>query len=320
MKPRCGLILMLLGLILAAGCGGPQAIVSPPASGQPTYPPELVRQPAFVGQFYTGDATQLAAEIDSYMAGKQPTAGRPLALIVPHAGYPYSGPVAGYAYAEVRGQQYDAVILIGQNHYLQDFTGVAVYPGGAWKTPLGLVPVDQELAQAILQANPAWESDPAFHARDHCLEVQVPFLQRALPGTPIVPILIGYPDPQNAQSLVQVLSQVLPGRNILLIASSDLSHYPAYEDAVQSDGAILEAIETLDPGQLRQTVAQEMSQGLPNLLTTCCGEEAIVVVMEVAKRLGADRATVLHYANSGDVPGGDRTRVVGYGAVKIWAR
>lgn len=306
-------VLVPICLLLAAGCGG-----QPPAApGSPAYPPELVRQPAFAGRFYSANAANLADEIDGYLAGKDPTAGRPLALIVPHAGYIYSGSVAGYAYAEVRGQQYEAVILIGQNHYLQDFTGVAVYPGGAWQTPLGKVPVDAELALAILQANPSFESDPARHVRDHCLEVQLPFLQRALPDTPIVPILIGYPYPENTQALIEALGQVLPGRDVLLIASSDLSHYPPYDDAVATDGAILKAIETLDPAQLRQAVFQAMSQRVPNLVTTCCGEEAIVVVMEVAKQLGATRATVLHYANSGDVPGGDRAQVVGYGAVKV---
>jgi AmmeMemoRadiSam system protein B len=317
MKSRWGILLWLICLTLAAGCRGEVPTTNPAVPGSPTYPPELVRQPAFAGQFYTANAAKLASEIDGYMEGKEPTTGRPLALIVPHAGYVYSGPVAGYAYAEVRGQQYEAVILIGQNHYLQDFTGVAVYPGGAWQTPLGKVLVDADLAEAILRANPTFESDPARHARDHCLEVQLPFLQQALPDTPIVPILIGYPYPENTQALIEALGQVLPGHDVLLIASSDLSHYPTYDNAVQVDTATLGAIETLDPAQLRQVVAWEMSQGIPNLVTTCCGEEAIIVVIEVAKQLGATRATILHYANSGDVPEGDRTQVVGYGAVKV---
>jgi len=317
MKSRWGIMLGVLFLVLATSCRGATPATNPTTTQSPTYPPELVRRPAFAGQFYTANAEKLAAEIDGYMAGKEPTAGRPLALIVPHAGYMFSGPVAGYAYAEVRDEQYEAVILIGPNHYLHDFPGVAVYPGGAWQTPLGQVPVHTELAEAILQANPEFERDPARHAQDHSLEVQIPFLQRALPGTPIVPILIGYPYPENAQALIEALSQVLVGRDVLLIASSDLSHYPAYDDAVRVDGAILAAIETLDTSQVRQTITEEMVQEVPNLVTTCCGEEAIVVVIEVAKALGATRATVLHYANSGDVPGGDRTRVVGYGAVKI---
>lgn len=302
-------------LILAAGCGEE---ASPTAPGSSTSASELLRRAAFAGQFYPADAETLAAMVDGYLAGGTPGDDHPLALIVPHAGYIYSGGVAGAAYAAVRGQHYDAVVLIGQNHYIRGFTGVAVYPGGAWETPLGTAPVDAALAQAILEANPAFESDPARHAQDHNLEVQVPFLQRALPGVPIVPILIGYPLPENAPALIAALAQILPGRDVLLVASSDLSHYPAYDDAERVDRVTLAAIASLDADRLRREVGGLMAQGVPNLVTACCGEEAIVVVMETARRLGADRAEVLRYANSGDVPQGERGKVVGYGAVKIW--
>jgi len=294
------------------------ALPRTPARLTPTIDPTLVRRPAVAGKFYPAQAEDLAAMVDGYMQGIAPTAGRPIALIVPHAGYVYSGAVAGYAYAELRGQQYEAVILIGQNHYLSDFDGVAVYPGGAFETPLGLVPVHAGLAQALLQAQPALQNDPALHRLEHSLEVQLPFLQRVLPGTPIVPILIGQPTRQNTRLLSDALAAVLPGHDVLLVASSDLSHYPAYDDAVRSDQAVLAAITTLDVANFQRTVAQQMAQGIPNLLTTCCGQEAIAVVMETAVRMGANRATVLHYANSGDVPGSRRDQVVGYGAVKFW--
>jgi hypothetical protein len=179
--------------------------------------------------------------------------------------------------------------------------------------------VDAELARAILEADPSFQSDPQLHALEHSLEVQLPFLQRVLPDTPIVPILIGMPTRENAQALSAALIRVLPGRNVLLIASSDLSHYPPYEEAVQVDRALLSAIETLDVEEFRRAAARSMSLGIPNLQTPCCGQQAIAVVMEVARALGADRATVLRYANSGDVPGGRRDQVVGYGAVKFWS-
>ncbi len=316
MQLRTRITLTLL-LLLAAGCRGTPPAGSPTTLAGPTYPPELLRKPVFAGRFYPADAQTLAATVDGYLAGT-PGGNHPLALIVPHAGYVYSGAVAGTAYAEVRGQRYEAVILIGQNHYIQGFTGVAVYPGGAWETPLGTVPVDAALAQAILRANTAFESDPARHARDHNLEVQIPFLQRALPDTPIVPILIGYPLPENAPALTAALVQVLAGRNVLLVASSDLAHYPAYEEARRVDGITLAAIASLDSNRLRREVRGLMAEGVPNLVTACCGEEAIVVVMEVARQLGANRVEVLRYANSGDVPQGDRTQVVGYGAIEIW--
>ncbi len=305
---------LLLALLLV-GCGG----ASPTASPSPTPVAGPVRPPAVAGQFYPADPEQLASMVDGFLEGIEPTPGRPIGLIVPHAGYIYSGPVAAYAYAELRGQHYDAVILIGPNHRLPDFAGIGVYPAGAFQTPLGTVPVDAELAQAILEADPSFQSDPQLHALEHSLEVQLPFLQRVLPGTPIVPILIGMPTQENARALTAALNRVLPGRNVLLIGSSDLSHYPPYEEAVRVDWALLAAIETLDVAEFRRAAARSMSLGIPNMQTPCCGQQAIAVVMEVSRALGADRATVLHYANSGDVPEGRRDLVVGYGAVKFWS-
>jgi AmmeMemoRadiSam system protein B len=311
------LLVALAALILAA-CRGATPSVGPPSAESPTFAREWVRRPVVAGSFYEADPGRLAAAVDGYLEGLAATEGRPIALIAPHAGYVYSGQVAAYAYAELRGRQYDAVILIGPNHRVRGFTGVAVYPKGAFETPLGLVPIEEELAGAILQADASFHDDPELHAHDHALEVQLPFLQRVLPGTPIVPILIGRPTVENCQALADALVKVLEGKNVLLIASSDLSHYPAYNDAIEIDGAILDAVGTMDVEVLRQTIAEQTALGIPNLATTCCGEGAIAVIMLVAPQLGADHVTVLHYANSGDVPIGDRTQVVGYGAVKFW--
>jgi len=315
---RSMLALILCG-ILVLGLAGCRRANPGDGTPRPTAREEGVRRPAVAGDFYPEDPAELAGLVDSFLQDRKPTPGRPIALIVPHAGYPYSGRVAAAAYAELRGQQYDAVILIGPNHYLEDFFGVAVYAQGSFETPLGPVPVDAELAGAILKDEPGFEDDLTLHAREHSLEVQLPFLQRVLPGTPIVPILIGQPTPENLQALTKTLTRVLAGRNVLLIASSDLSHYPVYEDAVQVDRSVLSAIETLDVATFLDTLNREMAQGIPNLLTPCCGEGAIVVVMEVARALGADRVSLLEYANSGDVPAGERDRVVGYGAMKFWA-
>ena len=307
----CGVI----ALGLAACQARPQATVVPPIPSTEQGP---LRRPAVAGSFYPGDPQELANLVDSLLEEWQPTPDRPIALVVPHAGYPYSGHVAAAAYAELRGQHYEAIILVGPNHYLEELTGVAIYPAGAFETPLGQVPVQAELARAILAAEPSFQEDPALHSQEHSLEVQLPFLQRALPGTPIVPILIGRPTTRNLDALARALTQVLAGREVLLIASSDLSHYPAYDDAVRVDQATLAAIATMDPDAFLEALDQEMAQGVPNLLTPACGEGAIAVVMQVALQLGADRVALLHYANSGEVPGGDRDRVVGYGAVKFW--
>ncbi|MGC8873900.1 MAG: AmmeMemoRadiSam system protein B [Chloroflexia bacterium] len=303
---------LVAGVIALGACGaGGTPAVTPTRSAR-------VRVPAVAGMFYPADPRELAAMVDGFLSQWSPTPGRPLALIVPHAGYPYSGRTAAAAYAQLRGQHYEAVVLVGQNHFLGDFAGVDVYAEGAFRTPLGEMPVDTELARAILQTEPAFSDNPSFHAQEHALEVQIPFLQRVLPGTPIVPILIGRPTPQNLERLENALVQVLKGHDVLLVASSDLSHYPSYADAVRVDRAVLEAIVSLDVQRLQETLARQMALGIPNLYTPCCSEGAVIVVLEVARRLGADRAALLDYTNSGDVPGGDRERVVGYGAVKIW--
>ena len=302
----------LAGLVVLATCN------APPAPNPSPTQVARVRPPAVAGAFYPADPQELAAMVDSLLAAWSPTPGRPLALVVPHAGYPYSGKTAAAAYAELQGQRYEAVVLIGQNHYLAEFEGVDVYAQGAFRTPLGDVPVDEELARAILAAQPAFSDRPLWQAQEHALEVQLPFLQRVLPGTPIVPILIGRPTPRNLEQLEEALVQALRGHDVLLIASSDLSHYPSYADAIQVDQAVLEAIVSLEPERLRETLARQMARGIPNLLTPCCSEGAVLVVLEVSRRLGANRAALLHYANSGDIPGADRDRVVGYGAVKIW--
>ncbi len=320
------LLSLFLGLMGACRQEAPTVLPTVPATmlpsslprPTPTYDPALLRPSVTAGTFYPADPEELQAMVDGFLAGLEPTGGRPLALIAPHAGYIYSGPVAAYAYAELKGQTYEAVVLIGPNHYLADLKGIAVYPGGAFETPLGAVPVDAALAQAILAANPAFENDPAYHTREHSLEVQLPFLQRVLPGVPIVPIIVGRPTPENCHALAQALVQVLQGRDVLLIASSDLSHYPPYDDAVEVDRAILAAIETGDVNRFREEIQRQMSRGIPNLQTTCCGEGAIATVLEAAPGLGANRVQVLHYANSGDSPIGDHRQVVGYGAVKFW--
>lgn len=321
------LVLVLLacrgpvGTVVPTGTVGATGAAEPTPAGTtgPVGTTVPIRRPAVAGSFYPADPEALAAMVDGMLAEVEPTSGRPIALISPHAGYIYSGPVAAYAYAELIGREYEAVVLIGPNHYLRDLSGIAVYPRGAWETPLGTVPVDEELAQAILRANAEFRDEPGLHAKEHSLEVQLPFLQRALPDTPIVPILIGRPTLENHQALTEALLEVLPGRDVLLVASTDLSHYPAYEEAVEVDRAVLAAIETMDLGRFRQTIGEQMVRGVPNLQTTCCGERAVTVVMAVAPALGADRAAILHYANSGDVAGGDRDRVVGYGAVKFWS-
>jgi AmmeMemoRadiSam system protein A len=148
--------------------------------------------------------------------------------------------------------------------------------------------------------------------------VELPFLQRVCPDCKIVPIVVGEPSTENCQSLAEALVNALTGKHALIIASSDMSHYPAYEDAVRADRATLAAIETLAPQAVLDTIEEQMRQGVPNLHTCLCGQGPVIATMMAAKKLGADRVTVLKYANSGDTPFGDPSQVVGYGAVMFW--
>jgi hypothetical protein len=195
---------------------------------------------------------------------------------------------------------------------------ISVWAEGAFETPLGLVPVDEEIAGALVGADPRITFDAAAHEAEHPIEIELPFLQRVCPGCRLVPVLMGDDSEETVEALAQALLAVLPREAVVVIASSDLSHYPSYEDAQAVDGATLSAIETSDPAQVRATTADLMARGVPNLATCACGHGPILVTMQVAQGLRADTVSVLYYANSGDAPQGDRQRVVGYGAVMLW--
>jgi len=318
-----------LSLLSATSCGQPQATAAPtplpavvatlrPSTPAPTVPAEI-RRPAVAGQFYPGDPDELRRMVDGLLAGvTETTPGEPIALIVPHAGYIFSGHVAAVAFKQMEGRHYDAVVVIGTNHSDPAFHDVSVWPAGAFETPLGQIPIAEDLAQALINADPRIVPNPNVHRYEHSIEVELPFIQRVCPDCPIVPVIVGAPTMENCRALSDALARALAGRRALIVASSDLSHYPAYEDALQVDGATLAAIESLDPEQVVATMAEQMRRGVSNLGTCACGEGPIITAIMAARKLGANHATVLKYANSGDTPFGDRDRVVGYAAVVFW--
>lgn len=323
------LLLWLVAALMVAGCGpAPGAATLPPAAsptatvwagGKPTGP---VRPPAVAGQFYPDDPEALQRVVRAFLAqagDAVPEAPAPLALLVPHAGYPYSGAVAARAYALTIGHTYEAIVILGANHALPDLGVGALYPSGAFATPLGEVPVARDLAEAIASAVPDLATDPALHWREHSIEVQLPFLQVALPGVPIVPIIVGDVTWSQAQELGRALARVLDGKEVLVVATSDLSHYPSYEEACQVDGRTVEAIARLDGREVWQTDASQMEQGLPGLACTLCGRGAILTALATAQAVGAEEACLLLYANSGDALFGTWDQVVGYAAFGIWA-
>jgi hypothetical protein len=279
--------------------------------------PGRVRPAAAAGQFYPGDPVQLTQTVDACLASaKAPTAVAGLiALIVPHAGYPYSGKIAGQAYRILKGKVISTVVIVGPSHYTR-IRGAALCSAQAWETPLGKVAADAELV-AALAGHDGFALNDAAHSPEHCIEVQLPFLQRALGKFRLVGVLMSDFSRDNCARVAQALAAALRGRSALLIASSDMSHYPAYNDACSSDREMLAAIRTLDPEKVLAKDAELMRRGTAGLACTLCGLGPVVAVMEAAKKLGADKVEVLAYANSGDVAPETRDRVVGYCAAAI---
>jgi MEMO1 family protein len=263
-----------------------------------------VRRAAVAGSWYPGRPAVLTAEVDRYLsaASETPAAERVIGLVAPHAGLVYSGPVAAWAYRAVQGGEYDVAVIVGPSHRA-GFNGVAVYPRGAFATPLGEIPIAEDVAAAVLAATPVAREDMAVHGPEHSLEMQLPFLQRVLPATPVVPLMMGYQSAETILALGDALAAVLAGRRALLIASSDLSHYLEARAAAAMDSQVLDCVRRFDSEGLMGVLREQPDHA--------CGGGPIVSVMRAARALGAREGRVLRYADSGDVSG-DKSAVVGY--------
>lgn len=275
-----------------------------------------VRMPAVAGSFYPQEPRRLAAEVKALLAAALPPRdARPIALVVPHAGFAFSGLIAADGWRQAQDRRYDLVVLLGTNHTAGFFTGVSVFIGSGFRTPLGVVQVDEQAASSLLAADHDCSSDPAPHEREHSIEVQLPFVQTVLPGVPILPVIVSDEDPHLCARLGVALANVLASRRALIVASSDLAHFPSSEDAAAADRAVLTAMAGMDPGGLIETIAREQRARRRGLDTCACGLAPVLAALAAARTLGATHGTVLSHASSGDAPPGDRARVVGYGAV-----
>jgi AmmeMemoRadiSam system protein B/AmmeMemoRadiSam system protein A len=272
-----------------------------------------IRPMAVAGSFYPADPKELAATIDGFLAKAAPPPLENLvALVSPHAGYQYSGPVAAYSYALLKGRKYDRVVVIAPSHY-EAFGFSSVYDGAAYTTPFGQVPVDQAFAKKLAGMSSLIRLSPTGHTPsadkpEHSIEVQLPFLQRVLGPFQLVPVIMGDQSYDACRALGVALAKLVAGTNTLILASSDLSHYHTYDQAVTEDHKTLKAIGEYD--------YFDLSRNLDLRVWEACGGGPIVAAMIAAERLGATEAKVLHYANTGDVTG-DHSRVVGYGAVAL---
>jgi MEMO1 family protein len=273
-----------------------------------------IRKPAVAGTWYPGTARALAAAVDGYLARSGREAGGDLtelvALIAPHAGLMYSGPVAAHAYCQLRDRPVGLVVLVGPSHFLS-FEGVSIYRAGGFETPLGVAKIDEDCASAIMAAAPIVHERPAAHAREHSLEMQLPFLKRVAPAARIVPLIVGRQAAQTARALGDALGAVLKGRNALLVASTDLSHYYNAATAARLDAVVIDHVSRFDADGLQGALDAEPQHA--------CGGGPTVAVMRAARHLGARDAVILKYADSGDVSG-DKSAVVGYLAAALGNR
>jgi MEMO1 family protein len=270
-----------------------------------------VRRAAVAGSWYPDDPARLTRELDAYLARVDVEPGAlPRAIVAPHAGLKYSGPVAAYAYHAARARRPAAVVLVGPSHFIP-FAGVSIWPTGAWETPLGRLEIDEDLASGIRASSDAIVELEAAHGREHSLEMQLPFLAHLLPGVPIVPMVMGYQTRLTSFALSDALFRAVraSGKDVLLVASSDLSHYEDASVAAELDGVVTEAVTAMDPAALMSALEREPRHA--------CGGGPIVSVLDAAARLGSSAARVLRYADSGDVSG-DKSSVVGYMAAAVW--
>lgn len=274
-----------------------------------------IRPAAVAGTWYPGTAGALTRDVDRYLADAvEPPRGRIDAIIAPHAGLMFSGPVGASAYkAAAAAAPFDAVILVGPSHFVA-FDGLALYPAGAFATPLGPARIDDALAGALLAASPAVHALPTAHAREHSLEMQLPFLRRLLPDVPIVPLLMQDQTRETIQHCAEALADVAPGRRILLIASTDLSHYFAAPQAIELDRRVQDCVNRFDPEGLLE-IFEQYPEGERGRFVACGGGPAIAVML-AARARGARHGRVLKYMHSGQISG-DNSGVVGYLAAAL---
>jgi AmmeMemoRadiSam system protein B len=268
-----------------------------------------VRPPAVAGLFYPADPKILVRQIDDFLkrATSDPLRmgsgkGHLLALVSPHAGFMYSGLTAAHAYKLLKERRFDTAVIVSPSHR-EYFDGISIFGGAAYRTPLGEVPIDAAFRDALVEDDTLIALSDAGHGQEHAIEVQIPFLQKMLGGCRIVPIVMGDQRREYCFHLGKKLAQVARGKNVLLIASTDLSHYYPYDTAQLLDNIIIDEVQRLDYEQLMADLETERAEA--------CGGGPTVAVLLAACDLGANKAYILHACNSGDVTG-DKGGVVGY--------
>ncbi len=273
---------------------------------------ETIREPVIAGSWYPGDPDALRKQISGFLKQVETKnrTGTLTALIVPHAGYMASGQVAAHSYKLLEQNRFDTVLIVAPSHRVS-FEGVSVYDRGGYRTPLGVIPINRELIKTLQQNDADIRYVPAAHQMEHSLEIQLPFIQVLLPKARLVPLVMGNQQIEPCRRLAQAIAQTVREKSVLLIASTDLSHYHPYDTAKKLDGRLMERVALMDVEGLHSDLTHGRCEA--------CGGGPMIAVIMAAKMLGAEKSEILFAANSGDTLG-DRRRVVGYMAAALWSK
>jgi AmmeMemoRadiSam system protein B len=271
---------------------------------------EKIRESVIAGTWYPSDPVLLKRELAGYLDRAAPPGleGELTGLVVPHAGYMYSGGVAAWSYKLLTRSMFDRVLIMAPSHRA-GFTGASISLADGYRTPLGVVALDHELIAEFRECPDLIQYNPRAESGEHSLEIQLPFLQVVLGDFLLTPLIIGTRAPEFCWNLAEAVAQICAEKRVLLIASSDLSHYHPEATARRLDGVCLKLLEAFDPQGLAVEVEKQT--------TEACGAGPIMTLLHAGRKLGANRCKVLHYATSGDVTG-DTSGVVGYGAAAIY--
>ncbi len=268
-----------------------------------------VRKPVVAGSFYPSNPKTVERDVDGYLKGaeKRDISGEVIGIISPHAGYVYSAPVAAYAYNQLAGKGIDLAIVLAPSHRAR-FSGASILPSGIFETPLGGVEIDSILGER-LREKPHFDFIEQAHSSEHSLEVQVPFLQRVLGKFKIVPVVLGTVELDPCRSIAEEIYDCIRDekRKMIVVISTDLSHYHSYETARKLDNIFIESLKKFDEQGIYDTL---------NGKAEACGQGPVLTGCILSKKLGAGKVEILKYANSGDTAG-PRDQVVGYLAAAL---
>jgi AmmeMemoRadiSam system protein B len=275
----------------------------------------MLRRAAVAGSWYPSAPARLKAVVEEHLRDADEAtgttddrAGELVALVSPHAGLVYSGPVAAHGYRLLRQRRLDVIVLVGPSHYIP-FTGVSIWPRGAFETPFGALRIDETAAQELIDRCPPVHTLPEAHGREHSLEMQLPFLALLAGDVPILPLVMGQQTRTTAFALGDALADLARTRRAVFVASSDLTHFLDARTAAHLDAVVVRKVEALDAEGLMAVLEKRPDHA--------CGGGPIVSVLRASTLLGATRGEALRYADSGDVSG-DKSSVVGYLSAAIW--